>query len=60
VRLRGIGLGGIKGPVLTRTSERERSGLSTWETEGGSLETAAARPVAPGKTPRRRSSRQSR
>jgi hypothetical protein len=60
VRLRGIGLWGVQGSVLTRTSERERSGLSTWEAEGGLLETAAAKPVSPGKTPRQRSSRQSR
>jgi len=60
VRVRGIGLGGIQGLLLTRTSDRERSGLSTWEAEGGSLENAVARPASPGKTPRRRSSRQSR
>ena len=60
MRLRGIGWGGIPGTLLTRTSEREHSGLSTWEAEGGSLEIAGAKPQSPGKTPRQRSSRQSR
>ena len=54
MRVRGIGWGGMLGTLVTRSCERERSGLTTWETEGGALAMETAGSVRQPRNTKRR------